>query len=122
MSDVHVLTGEGNSSTLVFHIPVPILNNAVGIPYRTALANSGLGGTTTMSEGTGAGQISTAEKAQIEAGEIYELVTFFPVESGGSTPAQLRASIRKWYQQLAGQTLTELQARLRYFGYTDSGS
>ena len=70
MADMHVIDGDGNRGYKVaMHIAVPNTNNAVGVNYRTALVNSGLGGTQ-LTEGAGAGQITTAEKAQVDAGEV----------------------------------------------------
>jgi hypothetical protein len=122
MADIHVLTGSGDSWSVVFHIPVPALNNAAGFPYRTALVNSGIGGATVLPEGTGPGQITVAEKASIQAGAVYEFSISYPFESGGSTPAQLLATVRALYQREKTRLLVELQGRLRYFGYTEAGS
>jgi len=122
MAEIHVLTGNGDSWNVVFHIPIPVLNNAVGQPYRTVLVNSGIGGSTVLGEGTGPGQITTAEKASIQAGAVYEVSLSYPFESGGTTPAQLLATVRALYQREKTRLLAELQARLRYFGYTEAGS
>ena len=51
MSDIHILAGNTSGEwQAVFHVAVPDANNAVSVNYRTALVNSGLGGSSTMEE------------------------------------------------------------------------
>ncbi len=124
MADMHVLesSGDGLSWKIVMHFAVPDTNNAVSVNHRTALVNSGVGGTTVLVEGTGPGQILTAEKALIDTGEIFEHVAEFRVESGGTSTAQLRASIQGFYAAEKSRMLALLQSRLRYYGHTESES
>ena len=120
MADMHVLVGGGNKWRVVMHFLVPDENNSVAVSYRAALVASGLGGTTSMAEGVGAGQITAAEKAQIEAGEVLEQVELLSVESGGTAPAQLRAAIRKLYASVQTRIIDQMKKQLRYFGHTES--
>lgn len=121
MSDIHILTGDGlNKWTAIFHIAIPSQNNPVGINYRTALINSGIGGTSIMIEGPGDGQISTAELGQIAAGEIYEHVIPLLIESGGTSGAERQAMVRAQYTKAKNAVIADLQSRLKYFGYTES--
>lgn len=121
MSDIHVLDGTGNGGVrVVFHFAVPSANNDVAVNWRTALVNSGLGGSTAMAEGTGPGQIATAEKSQLEAGEVHEYPVEFPVRSGGTAAAELRVSLRALYTARKGAVLASIQDRLRWFGHTES--
>ena len=123
MSDIHILSGDGKGRwNVIFHFAVADANNAVSVNYRTALVNSGFGGTTSMTEGVGAGQISTAEKAQVEAGELYEYGTSLLVETGGTAALELQAMIRAEYTRLNTQIINDLQKRLKYFGHTESQS
>ena len=126
MAAIHALAGgvDGKSWRVAMHFAVPDAANAVSVNYRTALVNSGLGGTTILPDGDGtAGTISAAEKAQIAAGEVCEHVaTVKKLESGGTTPAELQATIRHFYQQLKADILGRLQVQLRYFGYVESES
>lgn len=118
MSNYHVLTGrpDGNAYSVVFHIPIPSANNRVGVNYRTALVNSGLGGVTSLVEGSGPGQIATAEKTQVLAGELFEVVEEFHTQPG-ETAAQLQARVDARYTALVAQTQAALQGRLAYFGH-----
>ena len=116
--DIHILSGDGRGQwTMVCHFAVPDILNEVGIGYRQVLINSGLGGMSQMVEGTGPGQISTAELAQIEAGEIYEYVQSWPAESGATTNAEMLADVRAEYARLQPFVLIKLQERLRYYGW-----
>lgn len=120
MADMHVLAGNGLYRwTLVMHFPVPDTNNDVGVNYRTALINSGLGGTN-MTEGTGPGQITTAERVLIDAGEIYEHSIQFLAESGATTLPELLAAAREAYAREESRVTAELQKRLRYYGFEGS--
>ena len=119
--DIHVLTGDGLGVwTLAFHFAVADADNEVGVNYRTALINSGLGGTSAMAEGTGAGQITTAELAQVAAGELYEYSISVPLESGATNNAEMLATARAMYARDETRVLAALQKRLRYYGYTGS--
>lgn len=121
MAEIHVLTGDADGNVSVaMHFAVPNQNNSVGVNYRTALVNSQIGGSTAMVEGAGPGQITTAEKAQIEAGERYEYPIAFPVASGGLAPAKIRAALRSLYTARKIAVLAALQGRLRWFGHTES--
>lgn len=121
MSDIHVLAGDGKQLwTIVMHFAVPNVNNSVAVNYRTALVNSGLGGATSMVEGTGPGEIATAEKASIETGALYERLVSFLAESGGSSNLELQASLRQLYTREKAATIANLQKKLRYYGHTES--
>lgn len=120
MADMHVLTGNGlHRWTLIMHFPVPDQNNDVAVNYRTALINSGLN-TTSMTEGTGPGQITSAENAQIITGEIYEHSIQFLAESGASTLAELLAAAREAYARERTRVTARLQKMLRYYGFEGS--
>ncbi len=123
MADIHVQSGDGVSKwTLVFHFAVPDVDNNVGINYRTVLVNSDLGGSTSMTEGAGAGEIATAEKAQIEAGELYEHTLSVPIESGATDNAEMLALARELYARDEARIISVLQRKLKYYGYVGSKS
>lgn len=119
MADIHVLAGDGlRYWTLAFHFAIPDQDNNVGVSYRTALVNSGLGGTSQMVEGAGVGQITTAELTSIQAGALYEFGLSFLAESGATNNAELLAAIRAEYAKHEGPVLNYLRKQLRYYGYT----
>ena len=122
MADIHVSKGGSDSHYhIIMHLPSPGGNNSVGVAWSTALVNSGLGGSTSLPDGDGAdGTISTAEKASIEAGTLYEHSKEFPAESGGTSNAELRASLREFHSQEKISVTALLQTQLRYFGHTES--
>ena len=119
MADIHILTGNGRDTwTYAFHFLVADAVNAVGVNYRTALVNSGLGGTSMMMEGSGSGQITTAELAQIVAGELFEYSRGWLAESGATDNAELLTNVRAEYVRLESIVLNSLQKRLRYYGWS----
>ena len=120
MADIHILDGRGRDVRVVMHFDVPDQTNEVNNSYRAALIGSGRGGTTIMAEGVGIGQVTAEEKSKIEAGEVYEFVEAWDIESGGTTNAQLRAAIRKIYGLRETEIIDRLTRQLKYFGHTES--
>lgn len=114
MSKIHVLETDHREAKVVLHTATPAGNNSVGIAWKEAGLNSGKLGTTMLTEGTGAGQILTAEKAQVESGDVIEIVSSIHVESGGATSA----SINEMADQIITKHEAELQVILNYYGYT----
>ena len=113
MANTHVLTATGNTITLVLHIAIPATSNSVGVPWRTALTRSGIGGTTILPDGDGTGgTISTLEKADISSGAIYELVT---------SPKRMtttNAALDAFYAKVSAEILAGLQTQLAFYGHT----
>lgn len=120
MANWHARTGsgDGNSYTIVFHIAVPSVNNRVGVNYRTALINSGIGGTTVLPDGDGTGgTISAAEKTNIQSGSVIEIVETF-LTNPGETAGALQTRIDAYHTTLTARVQAELQGKLSYFGYS----
>ena len=118
----HVLAGgpEGNAYAIAFHVPIPSANNAVGVNYQTALVNSGVGGRSVMPTGTGAGQITAAELANVQNGSIFEVVEPHftnPGQSLGQEQADLDARFAA-LSSVNGALIKGLQNQLLYFGAT----
>jgi len=114
MSKIHVLTADTTGNyKIVIHTNTPAGSNSVGISWQAAGLNSGLIGTTIMTVGTGAGQITSSENNNILAGTVFEIVSNIPAESGGATPT----SLNQMADQIINQRLTELAKQLKYFGY-----
>ena len=129
-NELRVLTGNGSGDwTIVMHFPVPDVNNAAGINFRTALANSGIGLNTDTGrrtilptgDGTG-GTISTAEEALLDSGAVFEHVGSFSVESGGADPSDMQASIQQFYASENAMVQADIGSRLRYFGHTENAA
>ena len=121
MADMHILTGDGATWNIVGHFAVPDQTNEANINYRTAIVNSGLGGATVLSDGDGSGgSISAAEKAQIEAGELYERAFSVRLEANGSATQAAIALLKARYTEIKTRIINEVKARLRYFGHTES--
>ena len=74
------------------------------------------------SRGTALGNVIASEKTQIEAGEVYEHVDKFPIESGGDSTPEILAALRACYAVRKTEVLNRLANELRYFGYTGSKS
>lgn len=120
MASYHVLTGspDGNAFRIAFHVPIPGAgNNRAGVQWRTALANSGLGGTTVLRTGDGTGgTISAAELASVQSGALLEVVEEVPTHPG-ETAGQYQARLDARFAALTARVQAELQGRLTYFGH-----
>lgn len=128
MSDIHVSVGNNDGEIqLVMHFPVPDVNNDVGVNFRLALINSGIGlneetgRRTILNVGTSAGEINPAEEALIDAGELFEGVVFTRVPDSASG-AELIALVQSEYTRSNSRVQQEIGARLRYFGHTLSAA
>jgi hypothetical protein len=110
---------DGNNYQVIYHIPIPSASNKVGMSYQNALIASGIGGTTILKDGDGTGgTISAAEKADIQAGKIYEVVQQ-QTANPGQTVGDLAAILNANYTALAnitGPFLSGLANQLSYFG------
>ena len=85
--------------------------------WRTALANSGLGGTTVLRTGDGTGgTISAAELASVQSGALLEVVEEVPTHPG-ETAGQYQARLDARFAALTARVQAELQGRLTYFGH-----
>ncbi|MEK0324959.1 MAG: hypothetical protein QQN63_04580, partial [Nitrosopumilus sp.] len=94
MADMYILTGNNaNEWTIVMHFTVPDVDNAVGINFRTALVNSGIGLNTETGRRTvlptgddTGGTISAAEEALLDSGARFEVVVLARVPKDASNP------------------------------------
>ena len=117
MANIHVLESPAPGRfRVVYHVAIPASNNAAGVAWRTAVANSRPTGANAPpisvlpdGDGTG-GTISLAEKAQLVSGEVYETVH--------DEKGQTGAGINAMFAQRSAAILAALQARLAQFGRT----
>lgn len=113
MSSYHIkeiVAGE-RKANVVFHIPVPAINNNAGIPLRTAISQA-LGGASFTSQ---VPWITPSELIQIQNGEIFEhseLVTFLAKD----TKTRKLTKIDLMYAKLAVSELNRLRRTYRFWG------
>ena len=112
MSKLHIGSNV-NSDTwnVVIHNPTPVGNNNAGCSWQDVLVNSGVGGTTVLNEGSGAGQISTVEKAAVEAGTVIEMATQLTVQPPYALSDWNVAVNEAWTKHA-----TELKRQLNWYG------
>lgn len=118
MAKIHVLTAgaQANLYTVVVHDTTPAGNNSAGVAWSDAVKNSGLAATS-MQEGTGAGQITTAEKASVLAGTTLEATFTFQDDPSWTTNQRNTALDAKATAAIA-QMEAELARVLKWFGAT----
>jgi hypothetical protein len=118
MARVHVLNTVGGRTRVIFHIDVPSGNNTAGTAWSTVLVNSGLGGSTVLTDGTGAsGTVAAPEKTALAAGTVFEVEDRIAVPTGMTT-----AQANAFFDALHAAKTTEVQAEiprlLGVFGFT----
>jgi len=118
MSDMHGLEGNGSTYRVVMHFASPIGNNLAGVSWVDSLKGSGA--TTVLVEGTDSWEITTIEKATIEAGGIVERVVSVDVESGRDTLALVTTALRHAYALEKRQLSTNISNRFRIYGMVES--
>jgi hypothetical protein len=115
MAKTHILSKQGQSVQVVMHFPIPATMNAAGVLWRTALVNSGLGGTSVLAEGTGAGQITSAELLRVQSGELLEAQ--HTILLGSVTPGQSALDyLDAEWERVRQHRLAVLADELDYFG------
>lgn len=115
MSDYHIRNTDVKLKTVsvVFHIPIPAVNNAVGVSWQDALVLS-LGGvdaiTSTLTD------ITPAEESAMKAGSIYENVATVRFSSLDLTNAERLAEVETAYTAASSDVLAEKQITLNFYG------
>lgn len=111
MSALHILDQDNGQFRCVAHQAVPVGSNTAGVTWKNVILGAGLN-VTSMTEGALPGQISTAEKAQIIAGDVVEAAFTIPLHSGGVANANIDAyavaEFANWRNAM--------QRRYSYFG------
>ena len=115
MSDYHILQSDkyGNRFSVVFHVPVPDIDNEVNYSYRTAVVEM-QGGAANIASSVPF--ISGAELTQLQAGELYEVSGHFN-SNPGETLAQKRDKLDIMFAEIITETQADLQDVLGYWGY-----
>jgi len=113
MANVHILTQQNGRVRMAFHVPIPNVNNARGVNYRSAVVNAGLATTSALPSGDGtAGTISAAEVTSLASGALVEEVR--EIKRAITTNAELDALFTRVQAEVQGN----LQNALADFGYT----
>ena len=116
MSQVHVLEYSDGRFRFVIHTATPTGSNPAGFAWSLLLLQKGYSGRTVMTEGTGPGQITPAEKAQIVAGTLLEFEV--RVEAAPTiTGAQLQTLLQDQAPGIIAAQLAGWQQELRFFGF-----
>lgn len=118
MSNLHILARSSiDSAQAAMHFPVPAGNNAAGFSWKSVFLAAGRSGTSALTEGTGPGQITTAEKATVTAGDTLELIERIEVSNSGSG-AQRLAALDEIYTKRTTDQIARMQEEFRYYGLT----
>ena len=111
MSALHILDQDNGQFRCVAHQAVPEGSNTAGVTWKNVILGAGLN-VTFMTEGTLPGQISTAEKAQVAAGDVVEAAFTIPLHSGGTSNAQIDAYTLAEFNNWANA----MKLKYAYFG------
>ena len=115
MAQVHVLEYADGRFRCVIHTATPSGDNSANIPWSTVFLATGRSGRTVLVEGTGPGQITADEKAQIQAGAVLEFEV--PIEAANSiTGAQLQTLLQAQAPTLVTTQIAQWQAATKFYG------
>lgn len=115
MANYHILSSraDGNQLRVVFHLPVPDTNNAVGVNYRAALI-MWLGGA--QNSALPVALLGAGEQTDLTSGALYEHDWRFNTYPG-MTLLEKRDVLDARYTTFAAAVIAGLQAQLEYYGY-----
>jgi len=115
MADYHILRGsaDGNSLTVVFHVPIPDQNNTAGINLRTALSELNGGSVESVLPSN---RLGTGEQAALDAGALYEHVFEYHTRPGMDA-AEKQAELDQRYSNLSTGIANQVANQLEYWGY-----
>jgi hypothetical protein len=117
MARMHLLQSVGyNVYDVVVHAPTPNSNNAAGVPWATAIANSGRA-ISSLPVGNGPGQITQSELNQVQAGTLIE-ARFQWGDDPSWTNQQRQDDLQVRAQQAVQEVTALLQQQLKFFGFT----
>lgn len=117
MARLHIQQGDGgNQFTVVCHADTPAGNNSAGVAWATAVKNA-LAPVTSMSIGSGSGQISTAESNGVANGTVLE-TSFTFTDNPAWTTQERTAQLNLIAADAVTRTQNELAAKLKWFGAT----
>lgn len=115
MAKIHSFEfGEGGVCRVVLHTAMPSGNNAVGNSWKACWIAAGRNATA-MVEGTGMGQISTAEKASVLAGDVIEIQGQVPTY----IIVQGAVAVNAFVDSVIASMKAKFAAEYNYFGWTD---
>ena len=113
MSDYHILESQKDFKRvrIVFHVPVPSTQNAVGITWQAAVA---------MEQGDKISiliNVTTEEAAQLLSGEIIEKVENMKFSSTSLNNAQRLQEVKDRATFWKTELINEKQITLNFMGY-----
>ena len=119
MSNYHIrdITFENGNAiktvNVVFHIPIPLGNNVVNVPWRDALVRY-LGGAAVIVSVLP--EITTQEDSDMKAGALFEKLMTVRFSSTNLTDAQRLAEVTAAFTAEKNNELGAKQVQLKYFG------
>jgi hypothetical protein len=118
MSNYHLLTQAQDKKTInvIFHIPIPDVQNAAEKSYRLALKEMLEHASETGTIESICPDITAAELTQIQNGEIYEISRSKRFSSLSLTNAQKRDELDVEFNILKTEARSELQIELEWWG------
>lgn len=117
MAQVHVLEHSEGRFRILIHTATPAGNNSAGFAWSVLLLQRGYSGRTAMTEGTGPGQITPEEKAEIVAGTLLEFELRLEADPA-LTGAELQTLLQAQAPGLIAAQLAQWQQELRFWGAT----
>jgi hypothetical protein len=116
MSNYHIreITEDFKTVNIVFHIPIPVGNNAIGLPWRDVLVRY-LGGAANI-HSVLPEVVNTQEETDMKAGIIFEKLITTRFTSTNLTDVQRLVQVEAAFTATKAEELAAKQIQLKYFG------
>lgn len=118
MANLHVLSKDGDEVRVVAHVAIPAGNNAVGVPWRTAVLQAKLTRSVSIlptgTGATGTGTISSTEVTALANGSLVEVDD--TLKPTAVDLLDVDAYLIARYNAISAAVLARLQAQLNWYG------
>jgi len=115
MAKIHALDFDVTGiCRVVLHTPIPSGNNIVGNSWKAIWVAAGRN-ITALAEGTGIGQITTAEKASVIAGDVIEIASEVPID----IVKQGAAAVNTFVDFIIAAEKAKYVTQYNYYGWTN---
>lgn len=115
MSKIHVVAANGDGYQVYIHTSMLAGANLVANSWSACFVSAYSPGTR-MTVGTGIGQITSSEAAQVAAGAVLEIPATMQANGDGTAPTTTQ--INSSADAIIAAKFLDIQAQLKYFGYT----
>lgn len=110
--NIHANKTSNGSIDVVFHIPTPLGDNSVEVPWCDCVKNC-------RDYFKYSQTLQTSDHAAIKNGELIEVCETYTFIGPNLSDAQKKLELEERYVVVVAETITELENKLRYYGFEE---